>query len=153
MILVAGGTGRLGRELVASLRAGGLPVRVLTRDAARAHDLRRLGAEVAVGDVRTPETLRTAVAGVATVVSAIHGFAVGDGGSPARVDRDGNAALLDAAAEAGAGFVLLSVLGAALALAMDIMPMTYEALHREDALRWRGTRTIADISVPAAASV
>ena len=112
MILVAGGTGRLGAELVPSLLSAGLPVRVLTRDAARAEHLRELGVEVVVGDVRHPGTLATATSGVATVVSAIHGFAATDGGSPARVDRDGNAALADAAAAGGARIVLLSVLGA-----------------------------------------
>ena len=54
-----------------------------------------------MGDVRHPGTLATATSGVATVVSAIHGFAATDGGSPARVDRDGNAALADAAAAGG----------------------------------------------------
>jgi uncharacterized protein YbjT (DUF2867 family) len=239
-----------------------------------------------------PATLEPATSGAATVVSAIHGFAVANGGTPARVDRDGNAALIDAADAAGASIVLLSVLGAApdhplalfrmkaaaehhlgtttsgwtivraasfaelqlemlcrtagrggapvvlgrgenrvnvvsvkdvakavaasttgdfkgkvldvggpqdltlnelariaqrslgrtgpplrhlprgllralaaaqhlpriplgqiaaLALALDTVPMTYEALHRDDALSWRGTRSIADFSAPAAA--
>jgi hypothetical protein len=40
---------------------------------------------------------------------------------------------------------------AALAPALDTVPMTYEALHRDDALSWRGTRSIADFSAPAAA--
>lgn len=39
------------------------------------------------------------------VISAVHGFA----GSPAAVDRAGNEHLMDAAARAGAAFVLLSV--------------------------------------------
>ena len=54
-----------------------------------------------------------AVAGVEVVVSAVHGF-VGPGGvSPATVDRDGNANLTDAAKAAGAGMVLMSIVGAA----------------------------------------
>ncbi|HWU23326.1 MAG TPA: NAD(P)H-binding protein, partial [Nocardioides sp.] len=60
MILVAGGTGTLGRELVARLRASGHEVRVLTRDAERA---RGLDAEVAIGDVRDAATLAAAVRG------------------------------------------------------------------------------------------
>jgi NADH dehydrogenase len=113
VILVAGGTGRLGAELVPSLVSAGLPVRVLTRDAARAEHLRAPGVQVVVGDVRHPATLGSATSGVTTVVSAVHGFAATDGGSPARVDRDGNAALVDVAAAVGARVVLLSVLGAA----------------------------------------
>ena len=97
MILVAGGTGRLGAGVVAALRADGLPVRVLTRDARHAEPLRRLGVQVAIGDVRVPASLGAAMAGVRTVVSAVHGFARTDGGTPRSVDRDGNAALVEAA--------------------------------------------------------
>jgi uncharacterized protein YbjT (DUF2867 family) len=113
VILVAGGTGRLGAGVVAALLAARLPVRVLTRDARRAEPLCRLGAQVAIGDVRAPGALGAAVTGVRTVVSAVHGFAHRDGGTPRTVDRDGNAALVEAAARAGADVVLLSVLGAA----------------------------------------
>jgi NADH dehydrogenase len=112
MILVAGGTGRLGSALVRRLRDASQPVTVLTRDPARAQHLRPLGAHVAVGDVRRPVTLEAAMEGVTTVVSAVHGFGTRDGCTPATVDRDGNAALINAAAAAGADVVLMSVLGA-----------------------------------------
>ena len=143
MILVAGGTGRLGAELVPRLRSAGLPVRVLTRDAARAGYLRQLGAEIVVGDVRDPATLEAATSGVTTVVSAIHGFAVSDGGTPARVDRDGNAALVDAAAAAGARVVLLSVLGAAQDHPLVLFRMKAAAEHhlRTHAHRWTIVRS------------
>jgi uncharacterized protein YbjT (DUF2867 family) len=110
VILVAGGTGTLGRELIARLTTSGERVRVLTRDAAQA---RGLGAEVSIGDVCDPPTLPSAVAGCATVVSAVHGFLGGRGRGPEAVDGGGNANLLRAAAHAGVGhFVLLSVLDA-----------------------------------------
>jgi uncharacterized protein YbjT (DUF2867 family) len=112
VILVAGGTGRLGSALVRRLRDASQPVTVLTRDPSRAAHLRALGAHVAVGDVRRPLTLEAAMRGASTVVSAVHGFGARDGGTPATVDRDGNAALIKAAAEAGADVVLMSVLGA-----------------------------------------
>jgi NADH dehydrogenase len=110
VILVAGGTGRLGTELVGRLVAGGEQVRVLTRDAARAAHLPPV--EVVVGDVRRPGDVARAVAGADAVVSAVHGF-TGRGVSPASVDRDGNACLVDAAAGVGAHVVLVSGLGAA----------------------------------------
>jgi uncharacterized protein YbjT (DUF2867 family) len=72
MILVAGGTGRLGSELVRRLTVQGERVRVLTRDPARAAHL--TGAEGVVGDVRNPADLSAAVQDVAAVVSAITGF-------------------------------------------------------------------------------
>jgi uncharacterized protein YbjT (DUF2867 family) len=110
VILLAGGTGCLGRELLARLVASGKQVRVLTRDAAHA---RGLSADVSVGDVRDPATLPAAVHGCATVVSAVHGFLGGRGRGPEAVDHRGNVNLLRAAADAGVEhFVLLSVLDA-----------------------------------------
>jgi uncharacterized protein YbjT (DUF2867 family) len=113
VILVAGATGLLGTHLVTALRANGQAVRILTRDPRRAEPLQHLGVHVAVGDVRDPASLAEAVTGVRTVVSAVHGFARRDGGTPANVDRNGNAALVAAATGAGADVVLMSVLGAA----------------------------------------
>jgi uncharacterized protein YbjT (DUF2867 family) len=75
VILVAGGTGRLGRLVVARLTALGEPVRVLTRDAARAGLPSGPLVEVVEGDVRVPSTLPPTLEGVRLVVSAVHGFA------------------------------------------------------------------------------
>jgi len=134
MILVAGGTGRLGTVLVRRLRDAGRPVTVLTRDPARAEHLRALGARVAVGDVRRPATLVTAMREATTVVSAVHGFGAHDGGTPAKVDRDGNRALVDAAADVGADVVLMSVLGASHDHPLALVRMKAAA---EDQLRTR----------------
>lgn len=109
MILLGGGTGTLGRELVSRLTASGEQVRVLTRDPAHA---RGLAAEVSVADVCDPPTLAAAVHGCRVVISAVHGFLRGRG-APEAVDDRGNANLLRAAADARVGhFILLSVLGA-----------------------------------------
>lgn len=110
MILVAGGTGTLGREVVPRLRSSGQDVRVLTRSAAGAEGL---DAEVAVGDVRDPSTLPAAVRGCSAVISAVHGFVGGRGAGPREVDDEGHRHLVQAAADAGVQrFVLLSVLDA-----------------------------------------
>ncbi|MDQ1643017.1 MAG: hypothetical protein QOJ90_2368 [Actinomycetota bacterium] len=110
MILVAGGTGTLGRETVARLTAAGHEVRVLTRDATH---VAAPGAEVAIGDVQEPSTLAAAVKGASAVISAVHGFLGGRGAGPEEVDHQGNRNLVRAAAEAGVEhFVLLSVLDA-----------------------------------------
>src|SRR4051812_5514102 len=100
MILVAGGTGRLGTLLVARLAANGRDVRVFTRDPERARHLEGVAAEIVRGDVRDRTSIEPALAGVAIVVSAVHGFAGTGRVTPATVDRAGNANLVDAAAEA-----------------------------------------------------
>ncbi|HEV7186787.1 MAG TPA: SDR family oxidoreductase [Blastococcus sp.] len=127
MILVAGGTGRLGSEVVGRLVARGEPVRVLTRDPQRAAHLPAV--EVAVGDVRRPADLTTAMRGVHSVVSAVHGFA-GRGVSPASVDRDGNSVLIDAAVTVGAHVVLVSVLGASPTHPIELFRMKAAAEER-----------------------
>jgi uncharacterized protein YbjT (DUF2867 family) len=63
-VLVTGGTGTLGRLVVARLVAAGCDVRVLSRHPQETAD----AVEFAVGDLATGEGVREAVAGVATVV-------------------------------------------------------------------------------------
>jgi NADH dehydrogenase len=128
MILVAGGTGTLGTRLVPLLRAGGEPIRVLTRDPARAGHLLRDGVEVATGDVRDPGSLSRAMDGVSTVVSAVHGFVDSKKTSPEAVDWLGNRNLVQAAKKAGAGHVvMLSALGAAPDHPMSLYRMKHRA--------------------------
>ena len=76
----------------------GLAVRVLTRDAA-SRRARQWSTRLQFvhGDVRDPASLARAMAGVDTVVSAVHGFAGSGNVTPASVDRDGNAHLIAAA--------------------------------------------------------
>lgn len=123
MIAVAGGTGRLGRRVVASLLQTGSAVRVLTRDEHRAAALRDLGAEVTIADVRDSTAVEAAVAGASTVLSMVHGFAGPGAVTPASVDRDGNRHLIDAAANAGADVVLMSVVGASADSPMELFRM------------------------------
>ena len=129
-ILVAGGTGTLGVRLVERLMARGLFVRVLTRDAARMSARPGDRLEVVEGDVRDRATLVRAMQGVDTVVSAVHGFAGSGGVTPASVDRDGNANLIEAAATVGATFVLMSVVGASPDSPMELCRMKHAAEER-----------------------
>ena len=69
-ILVYGATGTQGSPVAEQLLAAGRPVRVLTRDAARARALADRGAEVAVGDLADPASLAAAHKGVDRV--ALH---------------------------------------------------------------------------------
>jgi NADH dehydrogenase len=127
MILVAGGTGRLGTLVVTQLAQDGARVRVLTRDPARAAHLRSTGAEVARGDVRDRSSLQRAMDGVTTVVSAVHGFAGPGHVTPDSVDRGGNANLVAAAASARADVVLVSVVGAAADSPLELFRAKYAA--------------------------
>ena len=126
MILVAGGSGRLGSVVVQRLHTRGLDVRVLTRNPANAAHLAGL-AEVVTGDVRDRESLTAAVDGSDVVVSAVHGMIGPRGISPRTVDREGNANLVDATAAAGGQFVLLSIVGASPDAAMELFRMKYAA--------------------------
>jgi uncharacterized protein YbjT (DUF2867 family) len=63
-ILVTGGTGTLGRLVVARLRDAGCPVRVLSRQARGTAD----GVEVVTGDLATGEGIQAAVDGAEIIV-------------------------------------------------------------------------------------
>jgi NADH dehydrogenase len=123
VILVAGGTGRLGTAVVGRLVNSGIDVRVLTRDPERARHLDAERVEVVAGDVRDRASLDRATAGVEVVVSAVQGFTGPGRISPATVDRDGNANLTDAAGSAGADLVLMSTVGAAADSPMELFRM------------------------------
>ena len=66
MILITGATGTVGRELTQQLLEAGQAMRVLTRDAGKVSALEGR-AEIAVGDLDSPETLRAALAGIERV--------------------------------------------------------------------------------------
>jgi uncharacterized protein YbjT (DUF2867 family) len=126
VIVVAGGSGRLGQRVVRRLLDRGLAVRVLTRNPTGAVGLPPT-AELVVGDVRDPASLRAAMTGARTVVSAVHGVTGKGRNSPATVDRDGNANFVDLAAEIGADVVMVSVVGASPDSSMELFAMKYAA--------------------------
>lgn len=102
MVLIAGGTGRLGRAVVEALTARQMRVRVLSRDRARGRQLNADPAllEAVEGDVRDPESLTAAVAGTTTVISSVQGLD-DRSSSPEKTDHQGNRNLVDAAVKAG----------------------------------------------------
>ncbi len=67
-ILVTGATGRLGSRFVPRLVRDDAPVRVLVRDLGRAEPLRKLGVEVALGDLRDADAVSRALEGIVAVV-------------------------------------------------------------------------------------
>ncbi len=127
MIVVAGGSGLLGRHLVAGILSRGQQVAVLVRDMTRAESLFGGAVDVRGGDVRHRDGLDARVAGAGVVVSAVHGLLGGRGAGPAAVDERGNANLIDAAAKAGAHVVLVSVCGASADHPLDLFRAKYAA--------------------------
>ncbi len=131
MILVAGATGLLGGSIARNLLEAGKPVRILVRTGSPAPDLVAAGAEAVTGDLKNPESLRVACAGVDAVVTTAN--AVGRGGDDTieSVDRQGNLNLIDAAAAEGVRhLVLTSVLGASPESPMPLLRARAEAEQR-----------------------
>ena len=139
MILVAGGTGRLGSIVVRDAVAAGRDVRVLTRATNRAPHLGP-DVEMVTGDVRDADAVRRAVDGCEIVVCAVHGFIGSKGISPTSIDRDGNANLIDAARDAGAHTILMSVVGAAADSPSELFRMKWAA--EQHALDHGGPTTV-----------
>jgi uncharacterized protein YbjT (DUF2867 family) len=63
-VLVTGATGNTGSRLVPALRRAGVDVRAFVRDESKAQPLKDVGAEIVVGDLDQPATIRPAVEGV-----------------------------------------------------------------------------------------
>lgn len=134
-VLVTGGTGFVGREVVGRLVGAGHEVRVLTRGrqgSSRSSDL-------LPGSVLRPETLAPACSGCDAVVHLVGIISeVGDQ-TFERVHVDGTRNLLRAAAAAGAGtFVHMSALGARPGAASRYHQTKWaaEELVRASGLRW-----------------
>ena len=119
-ILVAGGSGFIGRAVVRRLVASGAQVAVMTAHPARSGDaIRRIGAVPVSGDVTDPDTLPRAVSGIRAVIQTLtfSTFPVekkSKGFTFEEFDHRGTARLVAAAASAGATrFVFCSGSGAA----------------------------------------
>jgi uncharacterized protein YbjT (DUF2867 family) len=116
MNLVVGATGYLGSEICRRLAARGKPVRAMVRSASapeKVESLRRLGAEIALGDLKDRPSLDAACQGVRAVIStASTTISRQPGDSLESVDRQGQIGLVNAASAAGVShFVLVSVSG------------------------------------------
>lgn len=120
MILVAGGTGFIGRNVVRELARRGQAVAVLSHQPEQASRiLQGLAVEVRTGDARDADSLRAAVAGADAIVSCMQfpNFPVenkGKGYTFEEIDARGNERLVAAALAAGVrNYVYLSGVGAA----------------------------------------
>jgi uncharacterized protein YbjT (DUF2867 family) len=110
-VLVVGGTGMLGRQVISALLARGKPVRALVRPASDAAALTKVGVEIARGDMMEPASLLPALDGVDAVITTAAGYTRHSKGDTAEIDTIGNQNLIDAASQTGVRrFVLTSIL-------------------------------------------
>jgi uncharacterized protein YbjT (DUF2867 family) len=97
MILVTGGTGRLGNQVVRVLRSVGLDVRCLVRKGSEYFWLNDTGASYFFGDLRDPESLSRALRDVRYVIAAAGVRVEKTDNNHKSVTADGNIALFEAA--------------------------------------------------------
>ena len=110
-VLVVGGTGMLGRQVISALLARGKPVRALVRPASDAAALTRVEVDIARGDMMEPASLLPALDGVDAVITTAAGYTRHSKGDTAEIDTIGNQNLIDAASQTGVRrFVLTSIL-------------------------------------------
>lgn len=110
-VVVVGGTGMLGGQVVTELLSRGRPVRALVRPTSDATDLEQVGAAIARGDMMDPASLLQAMDGADAVVTTAAGYTRHSKGDSPDIDVVGNRNLADAAARAGVRrFVLTSIL-------------------------------------------
>jgi uncharacterized protein YbjT (DUF2867 family) len=142
VIVVAGGTGRLGSSLVRQLLARGADVRVFARGLSGEAPT---GVDVVRGDIRSGADVERAVVGADVVVSAVQGFAGPGRVTPRSVDRDGNINLIRAAERADADVVLVSLTHAAPDSPLEIAREKYAAEQalRASASGWTVVRSAA----------
>jgi uncharacterized protein YbjT (DUF2867 family) len=109
--LVAGATGQTGQRIVQELVKRGIAVRALVRDRETAVSVLPPEAELVVGDVLKPDTLKAAIADCTVLLCATGAKPSFDPTGPYMVDYEGTKNLVNVAKEAGIEhFVLVTSL-------------------------------------------
>jgi len=108
---VVGATGQTGRRIVKELVAKNIPVRALVRNLESAKEILPAEAELVVGDVLKPETLKTAIGDSTVLLCATGAKPSLDPTGPFQVDYQGTKNLVDVAKATGIEhFIIVSSL-------------------------------------------
>ena len=122
-IIVIGGTGTLGRQIVKQALDEGYQVKCLVRDFRRSAFLKDWGAELIYGDLSIPSTLPLALKGVKVVIDSATVRSTSNYTSET-IDWRGKLALLEASKLVGVKkFVYFSVLNASKNMAIPLIDL------------------------------
>ncbi len=147
MILLTGGTGFVGRELIQRLIESGQQVRALLRPSPISPNLPvGLSLDVALSSLLDPRGVRAALIGVDTVIHLIGSERLGKRPDVMEAEIEGTRILAEAAAEAGIKrFIFLSHLGASLTSAYSMLRL--KAISEENIIRSKTPYTIIRVGL------